>query len=328
MSESEQGASPQFSADRQWWWTGTKWVPAAEAPNSTEHSAPIGQATEEIDEPMADPSTESGALQNSSANAPREGEPAAVEDQTPPYITGHNGLIVSTDGDLWWNGSKWHSFDKKPAEAQPSVKGPKLGFKEAMASPGLAKQYRLATGAYPMHPLGKKESAQMAQALLPGEKVLSQCVGMSGQSLVVTDQKVLIIKTGFMAGSTFGAKATTFDYRMISSVEVRTGPVTGALSISAGGVAQRDRTYWGQTGNDAYKSPDAIPIARAQAPDFQRAAALIRELAGRSHGANQPAAAGAPDPIEQLKKLAELRDAGVLTAAEFEAKKRELLSRM
>jgi len=328
MSESEQGTSPQFSADRQWWWTGTEWVPAADAPNSAEHSAPIGSATEGMEAPLTDPSTESGRLQNSSTDAPMEGERAVVEDEIPPYITGHNGLIVSTDGDWWWNGSKWHSFDKKPAEAQPSAKGPKLGFKEAMASPGLAKQYRLAAGGYPMHSLGKKESAQLAQALIPGEKVLSQCVGMSGQSLVVTDQKVLIIKTGFMAGTSFGAKATTFDYRMISSVEVRTGPVTGALSISAGGVAQRDRTYWGQKGNDAYKSPDAIPIAKAQAPEFQRAAALIRELAGRSHVASQPAAAGAPDPLDQLKKLGELRDAGVLTAAEFEAKKGELLSRM
>lgn len=136
----------------------------------------------------------------------------------------------------------------------------------------------------------------MAQALLPGEKVLSQCVGMSGQSLVVTDQRVLIIKTGFMAGSTFGAKATTFDYRMISSVEVRTGPVTGAFSLSAGGGAQRDRSYWSQKGNDAYKSPDAIPIAKA--PDFLRAAALIRQLAGRSHVATQHHGCGHRDNVD------------------------------
>jgi len=32
--------------------------------------------------------------------------------------------------------------------------------------------------------------------------------------------------------------------------------------------------------------------------------------------------------MEQLKKLGELRDAGVLNEAEFEAKKTELLSRM
>lgn len=34
------------------------------------------------------------------------------------------------------------------------------------------------------------------------------------------------------------------------------------------------------------------------------------------------------DPIEQIRKLAELRDAGILTVEEFEAKKADLLSRM
>lgn len=41
-----------------------------------------------------------------------------------------------------------------------------------------------------------------------------------------------------------------------------------------------------------------------------------------------PAPAAAPDPIEQLRKLGELRDAGVLTDEEFEAKKAAILARM
>ena len=43
-----------------------------------------------------------------------------------------------------------------------------------------------------------------------------------------------------------------------------------------------------------------------------------------------PPAAASPDPdvLEQLRKLGELRDAGVLTDAEFEAKKAELLGRI
>jgi len=39
-------------------------------------------------------------------------------------------------------------------------------------------------------------------------------------------------------------------------------------------------------------------------------------------------ASGAPDPIEQLKQLAQLRDAGVVTEEEFQAKKTEILSRL
>jgi Short C-terminal domain len=43
----------------------------------------------------------------------------------------------------------------------------------------------------------------------------------------------------------------------------------------------------------------------------------------------EPAAPpGKPDPYEQLRKLDELRDQGVLTDAEFEAKKKQLLDRL
>jgi Short C-terminal domain len=39
----------------------------------------------------------------------------------------------------------------------------------------------------------------------------------------------------------------------------------------------------------------------------------------------QPAPAAAPDPVEQLKDLAELKAQGILTDAEFEAQKARIL---
>jgi hypothetical protein len=33
LSDVIPGAKPQFSEDRQWWWTGTSWVPAASVPS-------------------------------------------------------------------------------------------------------------------------------------------------------------------------------------------------------------------------------------------------------------------------------------------------------
>jgi hypothetical protein len=41
-----------------------------------------------------------------------------------------------------------------------------------------------------------------------------------------------------------------------------------------------------------------------------------------------PPQSGNPDSTEQLKKLAELRDEGILTKAEFESKKKDLLDRI
>jgi hypothetical protein len=41
LTDAGQGVAPRFSDDRQWWWTGTQWVPASQAPAQTP-SAPQG----------------------------------------------------------------------------------------------------------------------------------------------------------------------------------------------------------------------------------------------------------------------------------------------
>jgi hypothetical protein len=52
----------------------------------------------------------------------------------------------------------------------------------------------------------------------------------------------------------------------------------------------------------------------------------IRARLGQAVAAAAPAAA--PDGAEQLRKLAELRDSGILTEEEFAAKKKEILERI
>jgi hypothetical protein len=56
--------------------------------------------------------------------------------------------------------------------------------------------------------------------------------------------------------------------------------------------------------------------------------AVQTALAAMQTGPAQSADQGASRVPEQIAKLAELRDAGVLTEAEFAAKKTELLGRM
>ena len=55
---------------------------------------------------------------------------------------------------------------------------------------------------------------------------------------------------------------------------------------------------------------------------------VANTLTGFGSGAPAAAAPAGVDPIEQIKKLDELRDAGVLSEAEFETKKRELLAQI
>ena len=62
-----------------------------------------------------------------------------------------------------------------------------------------------------------------------------------------------------------------------------------------------------------------------------RADDLVKEVnrARRSSTSSPPQSRpSSEDPAESLRKLAELRDAGVVTSEEFEAKKAELLGRL
>lgn len=65
--------------------------------------------------------------------------------------------------------------------------------------------------------------------------------------------------------------------------------------------------------------------ASKQAAQGQQPAEEAPEAAPASDPASASTAAG-PDPIEQLTKLAALRDSGALTEAEFEAEKAKILA--
>jgi hypothetical protein len=54
----------------------------------------------------------------------------------------------------------------------------------------------------------------------------------------------------------------------------------------------------------------------------------IERKASRAAAAQQQSKASGPDPLDQLKKLGDLRDAGVVTQEEFQAKKAEILGRI
>jgi hypothetical protein len=63
-------------------------------------------------------------------------------------------------------------------------------------------------------------------------------------------------------------------------------------------------------------------------PNIGGGAPFAQQQPPRQAQAAAPQAAAEPSPIEQLERLAKLRDAGVVTAEEFEAKKAEILKRL
>jgi hypothetical protein len=76
-------------------------------------------------------------------------------------------------------------------------------------------------------------------------------------------------------------------------------------------------------------------VFSVDAADAEKLRSLIMDqvLGGSAHAAapaapTAPAAPSGDALIEQIKKLGELRDAGILTPEEFESKKAELLGRL
>jgi hypothetical protein len=89
----------------------------------------------------------------------------------------------------------------------------------------------------------------------------------------------------------------------------RTAVVAGTATAVSGRVQRRQQGRWARQEQEqeaayAQEAPPPAPEPQYQEP---------------------PAASGTDDKLAQLKQLGELRDAGVLTDAEFEAQKGKIL---
>lgn len=188
----------------------------------------------------------------------------------------------------------------------------------------------------PRDPLKGRAQRLLRGTLGVNEAVLASMNGATAASaLVLTDQRAIIIKVGWMTGQTLGGKVVSFPYRNITSVEVRASILSGTFEISSGGMQGPERSYWSVNKSgpaNAWHSPNTIPINRQQVAKFQIAADVIREQSERAASAvaapAREATATGPTIPEQIQALAALRDQGVLSADEFNAKKAELLARM
>ena len=87
----------------------------------------------------------------------------------------------------------------------------------------------------------------------------------------------------------------------------RTAVVAGTATAVSGRVQRRQQARW------------------ASQEDQQQQEAQ-QAYAQPAYDAPAPQAAPAPDPLEQLQKLGELKAQGVLTDAEFEAQKAKILA--
>jgi hypothetical protein len=159
-----------------------------------------------------------------------------------------------------------------------------------------------------------REMKRLTNHLWEGEVVHLMAAGRygGGQGIVVmTDRRLLFVMDGVL-------RQTTEDFPLdrISSVQWNSGMVWGTLAIFASGnkadIEQLDKRDGKQIA-DALRARLAAP--RPPGPPVMPQQVPVPPPPGQ-------------DVYEQLRKLGELRDLGVVTPEEFEHKKRELLSRI
>ncbi len=145
---------------------------------------------------------------------------------------------------------------------------------------------------------------------------------------VVTDRRI-IFRSGFIS-----KKGVEIPLDRITNIDFSQGPIervigAGDLDIQSAG---RD----GSSHFEDVRHPDAVQQeiylqmeSREQNRSRRDAGDIASAInANVAQGAPSAPAVPAPDAAEQLRKLADLRDEGVITSEEFESKKAEILGRM
>lgn len=126
-------------------------------------------------------------------------------------------------------------------------------------------------------------------------------------AFIATDRRLV-----FFAKKLIGFELEVFPYGKISSIEMSKGLMGHKITVFASGNTATMK--WIQKG------------------EVDKFVSYIRERIS-SQGQPTTATPHAPqpqpaDPVDQIRKLAELKEQGILTEEEFERKKRELLDQM
>jgi hypothetical protein len=108
----------------------------------------------------------------------------------------------------------------------------------------------------------------------------------------------------------------------------RTAVIAGTATAVSNGVSRRQAGRWAEKEQQQQANAYAQQqYAQQQAYDQQQAYAQQQAaLAAQQAAAAAPPAAPATDLVGEITKLAQLRDAGALSDAEFEAAKAKLLA--
>lgn len=152
-----------------------------------------------------------------------------------------------------------------------------------------------------------------------------ECKGVNGQ-LKVLPGKVIISRKGAMGFLTQGLKGDKeIRIKDISSIQFKKAglAVNGFIQFTFFGGAEHKGGIL-----DSTKDENTIMFTKAQMANFEKAKNLIEEYRSSYEAAATTPTVVAISPLADLEKLAELKEKGIITHEEFEAKKKDILAKM
>jgi hypothetical protein len=147
-------------------------------------------------------------------------------------------------------------------------------------------------------------------------------------------QTVTIKRSGTLARMSRGKGEKQIAVGSIAAVQWKPAGafVNGFIQFTVPGAVEQ-RSKPGSRTYDEAKDDNAVLFTKSQMKHFEALRAAIEDARRRPASLPPPAApaaspAAAPSPADQLRQLAALRDEGLITEEEFQAKRADLINRM
>lgn len=184
-----------------------------------------------------------------------------------------------------------------------------INWKTATADERKAECKRLAAEIGDDQFFTKKELNHLPEVLGDNEQVLSFVSGLYNNStwlVALTDSRLLFLNKGMV----FGLKQTTLDLSKVYSVTAKTGIVFGKITVDAGSEHVIDNV-----------------LKKTVIPFTNKVQAQISALKQGTVAPKPVAVSSVSDSlVDQLERLASLRERGVLSDEEFNAQKAKILA--
>ena len=206
-----------------------------------------------------------------------------------------------------------HPADPAEDDANPPARRGRLGRAPLVATGG-------------PEILSSRVRTALAGHTTTGERVQFCLRGDLNHSLIALDERLLIVKPGFHAGTTFGSLVTTIYYRDVTGIQLHTFLLSGWIEISSPSFQGRERKrnrHPRTSDRDVYKLPNCVPIHKRCVPQYRPSLELLRELVAETKASQPPAASPL---VAELERLEALRTRGTISADEFAAAKELVLA--